>query len=94
MALRANKPGKQEASQAAFRKSQQWLRTLLAHSYDAIVLTGADGTSLFASPSIQSILGYSPEEYMALNGTERTHPDDLAHGTAFFRQILQQPGVT
>ena len=40
MALQANNPSKQEASPAAFKQSQQWLRTLLAHSYDAIVLPG------------------------------------------------------
>ncbi len=94
MTLRANKPSKQETSPTAFRKSEQWLRTLLAHSYDAIVLTGADGTPLFASPSIQRILGYSPEEYMVFNGAERTHPDDLAHVTTFFRQLLQEPSLT
>jgi len=80
MALQANKLSKQDASPATFRKSEQWLRALLAHSYDAIALTGADGTPLFASPSIERVLGYSPDEYMALNGAERTHPDDLAHG--------------
>jgi PAS domain S-box-containing protein len=94
MTLQANKPGEQEASPAAFRKSQQWLRALLAHSYDAIVLTGSDGTTLFASPSIEHVLGYSPEEYMALNRTESIHPDYLAQGIAFFRDLLQHPSVT
>ena len=94
MTLQANKPDEQEASPDAFRKSQQWLQALLAHSYDAIVLTGADGTTLFASPSIERVLGYSPEEYTALNGAERTHPDDLAQGITFFRDLLQHPGVT
>ena len=94
MALQTNKPGEQEELLNAFSQSEQWLRTLLAHSYDAIVLTGADGTTLFASPSIERVLGYSPEEYMALNGAEHIHPDDRADGITFFRQLLQQPGVT
>jgi PAS domain S-box-containing protein len=94
MTLQANKPSEQEASTAVFMKSKQWLGTLLAHSYDAIVLIGADGTPLFASPSIERVLGYSPEEYVALNRAELTHPDDLALATTFFRQLLQQPDVT
>ena len=94
MSLQANKPSKQEASPTAFSQSEQWVRTLLAHSYDAIVLAGSDGTTLFASPSIERVLGYSPEEYMALNRAEHIHPDDRADGITFFRQLLQQPGVT
>src|SRR6516162_2972252 len=94
MTLQANKPGKQKASPSVFRESEKWLRILLAHSYDAIVLTGADGTPTFASPSIENVLGYSPAEYMALNRAEYTHPDDLANGITFFQDLLQQPGAT
>ena len=94
MALQTNQSNEHGASQTALGQSAQLLRALLAHSYDAVVLTGADGTTLFASPSIQRVLGYSPEEYMALKGAELTHPDHLEEGISVFRRLREQPGVT
>lgn len=94
MALPTHKSDEQGGSQAALRQSTQWLRALLAHSYDALVLTSAEGTPLFASPSIQHILGYTPEEYLALNVAEFTHPDHLEEGIAVFRSIREQPGIS
>lgn len=94
MALPTHKSDEQGGSQAALRQSARWLRALLAHSYDALVLTSAEGTPLFASPSIQHILGYTPEEYLELNGAELTHPDHLEDGIAVFRNIRDHPGIS
>src|SRR5436309_2267894 len=94
MAIQAKKPNKQATSLAALRKSQRWLRALLEHSYDAIVLTSADGKTIYASPSIQRVIGYTPEEYLAHNGAELMHPADLEDGITFFRHLREQSGVT
>jgi len=94
MAIQAKKPNKQATSLVALRKSQGWLRALLEHSYDAIVLTSADGKTIYASPSIQRVIGYTPEEYLAHNGAELMHPDDLEDGITFFRHLREQSGVT
>ena len=94
MAIQAKKSTKQATNLTALRKSERWLRALLEHSYDAIVSTSADGKTIYASPSIQRVLGYTPEEYMSCNGAELTHPDDLENGITFFRRIREQPGVT
>lgn len=94
MATHQNRPNTRGTSQAELRKSERWLRTLLAHSHDAVVLAGADGQTIYASPSIQRVLGYTAEEYMMHNGAELTHPDDLEDGIAFFRRILEQPTIS
>src|SRR5947209_8286475 len=94
MAIQAKKPNKRATSLVALRKSQGWLRALLEHSYDAIVLTSADGKTIYASPSIQRVIGYTPEEYLAHNGAELMHPDDLEDGITFFRHLREQSGVT
>ena len=94
MAIPTNKRNKRGTSQATFMQSERWLRAILAQSYDAIVLTSADGTNLFASPSIQRVIGYTAEEYMACNGAQLTHPDDLEEGITLFRRLREQPGVT
>ena len=90
----AQKPNEQDRNQPELRQSVKWLRTLLAHSYDALVLTSAEGTPLFASPSIQRILGYTPEEYVTLNRVDLTHPDHLDEEPAILQRILEQPGVS
>ncbi len=94
MATPANKPNTRGTSQAELRRSEKWLSTLLAHSHDAVILAGADGQAIYASPSIQGVLGYTPEEYMTLNGAELTHPDDLEDGIAFFQSIREQPNIS
>jgi PAS domain S-box-containing protein len=91
MAIEANK---RDARQAGPQQNGRWLHALLQHSYDAIVLTSADGTTLFASPSIGRVLGYTPEEYQGQRGAELTHPDHLEEGVTFFRRLRDQPGVT
>ena len=82
MAIQAKKSTKQATNLTALRKSERWLRTFLEHSYDAIVLTSADGQTIYASPSIQRVIGYTPEEYLAHNGAELMHPAELKPGEA------------
>jgi PAS domain S-box-containing protein len=83
-----------ERTQDASGKSEKRFRALLEHSYDAVVLTTAEGKTIYASPAIERVIGYTPEEYMQLNGAELIHADDLAEEIAFFRHILQKPGLT
>src|SRR5437773_5720729 len=82
------------AAEEARGQSEKRFRALPEHSYDAVVLTGADGKTSYASPAIKRVIGYTPEEFMNLTGAELMHPDDLADGITFFREILQQPGRT
>lgn len=46
------------------RYNAGWFRTLTEHCTDAIILFAQDNTILYASPSIERITGYSPEEYI------------------------------
>ncbi len=93
MAIPMNKRNKRGTGQATFKQNEQWLRAVLAQSHEAIVFTSADGTILFASPSIQQVTGYTAEEYIARNGAQLTHSDDLEEGITLFRRLREQPGV-
>jgi len=44
---------------------------------DVISLHGPNGRLLFITPSIEKILQYTADEFMAINGLTHVHPDDL-----------------
>jgi two-component system CheB/CheR fusion protein len=68
------------------------LRALLEHSLDACALVEPDGTVSFVSSSIIRVLGYTPEEFTALNAFEPIHPDERDAAVHRFALIVQQPG--
>jgi PAS domain S-box-containing protein len=77
---------------ASLQQREKRFRTLLERSFDAVVLTLPDGTSLYASPSIKQVVGYSPEEYLNLNSVDLVYPDDLQSEGRFFQEMLACPG--
>src|SRR5260221_2833279 len=48
--------------------SDRRFRVLIEHSTEAIALLTPEGTVTYASPSIERVLGYTPQEFMAING--------------------------
>ncbi|MDP8991907.1 MAG: EAL domain-containing protein [Actinomycetota bacterium] len=54
---------------------EQWFQSLVQHSSDVVLVVGRDGSIRYRSPSIQSVLGYPPEEVPDHVG-ELTHPAD------------------
>ncbi|MDX1532494.1 MAG: PAS domain S-box protein, partial [Rhodothermales bacterium] len=56
------------------------LSELLAETIqDLVCLHEADGTYLWVSPSVEEVLGYTPEELVGRNPYDLIHPDDRAH---------------
>jgi PAS domain S-box-containing protein len=51
-------------------------RALIERSLDLILLADAAGRFTFASPSVTTLLGYSPEEILRFDPLEIIHPDD------------------
>ena len=56
--------------------SEARYRFLAEHSTDLILLVGQDGQRLYASPASRKLLGYEPEEAVALRLKDAIHPDD------------------
>src|SRR5205085_6651654 len=75
----------------AFRQSEERFRTLIQHSADAIELLTEDGTIIYASASLQRVLGYEPEECIGTNIFSYIHPDDAAYVSGKLRALLQAP---
>ncbi|HTL08464.1 MAG TPA: PAS domain S-box protein, partial [Chitinophagaceae bacterium] len=65
-------------SEQALLKSEQQYRLLAEHSEDIISVHSATAVTEYISPSVQTVLGYTPEEVAGKNMMEFVHPDD--HG--------------
>ncbi len=72
--------------------SERRLRKLIGQTYDAVVLFDAHGRIVYASPSIERVLGFSPQEFAELGAIEATHPDDRAGFGAELGQLFEEPG--
>jgi PAS domain S-box-containing protein len=73
--------------------SDRLFRVLIEHSTEAIALLTPEGNVTYASPSIERILGYTPQEFMAINGFAVIHPGDLPSIAYTFQQPLATPGL-
>ncbi len=61
--------GKVEASEKKFK-------SLIENSYEAIILVNPTGSILYASPSTERILGYSPQNLVGTDGFKLIFPED------------------
>jgi len=78
----------------AARQNEARFRSLVQHSSDVIIVTRADSTVRFVSPSVTRVFGYDPAGMMRQTVTELLHPDDRSRAVTFFREAAQAPGVT
>lgn len=54
-----------------------YVRALLEHATDLVLILDAGGQIVYASPSHMRILGYTPEEMQRMHALDLVHPDDL-----------------
>jgi PAS domain S-box-containing protein len=60
------------------RESERRFRSLTENASDIILLLARDGTILYASPSVQRILGHDPDSRVGRNVFDCLHPEDEA----------------
>jgi diguanylate cyclase (GGDEF)-like protein/PAS domain S-box-containing protein len=78
----------------AARQNEARFRSLVQHSSDVIIVTRADGTVRFVSPSATRVFGYDPAAMLRQTVPALLHPDDRERATTFLRHAAQAPGVT
>jgi len=80
---------------AELTKAAERFRALTVKSTDAIALVTPTGKVIFASPTTESLMGYTPEEFKKLNNPfELAPPDDRKFVTKLFEKLLKKPGST
>ncbi len=80
-------------SEAALRDSEARFRAVLDNSHDAIYRFNLQTDRFeYMSPSVESIIGYTPAEFLALENHEfiaMVHPDDRLAGRAALQQVTE-----
>ncbi|MGN6803603.1 MAG: PAS domain S-box protein, partial [Ginsengibacter sp.] len=69
-------------------------RSLIEHAVDAVVILDAEGKTIYASPSIKRVMGYTEEEAVGLCLYNVVHPDDLEMVTERMEECLKNPGIS
>jgi PAS domain S-box-containing protein len=72
------------------RESEKRFRALVQNSNDIIFVLTADSTIRYISPSVERILGYSPEDISGTDIFTYVHPDDSDSIQNFFRLGLKE----
>ncbi|MBS1563263.1 MAG: PAS domain-containing protein, partial [Bacteroidetes bacterium] len=65
-------------SQELLLSSEQQYRLLAEHSEDIITVHNPGADIQYISPSVKTVLGYTPEEVMGRNIMDFVHPDDVS----------------
>ncbi len=90
-ALQAENAERQRA-EGLVRESEQRFRALIERSSDAAIMFDSGGTILYASPPIERLVGYAPEEMVGQNRMAFIDPHQHDAASAGFAHLLHEPG--
>ena len=82
-----------EAAEAAVRHSEAAFRSLIENGTEVISILDPDGTVRYESPTLERVLGYTPEELVGRNAFDFVHPEDREHALAALQRRLEIPGM-
>ena len=69
-------------------KKEKFFRSLIENTHDIIDVLRLDGTIMYESPSVETILGYTPDERIGKNCLDYIHPDDKPRVTERFMDAV------
>lgn len=72
--------------------SEERFRTLIEKSTDAIQLLDENGQIIYSSDSVQTVLGYTPDELVGANPAQYIHPDDFPYFAKQVGKLMKKPG--
>ncbi|NES20713.1 MAG: PAS domain S-box protein [Symploca sp. SIO3E6] len=81
-------------TEAALRQSEERFRSLIENALDIITILAPDGTIHYENPSVEKVLGYSPQDLIGENFFTYIHPDDLANIYPILSQVLSNSEET
>jgi PAS domain S-box-containing protein len=64
---------------------------LICNSSDLITLCNPDGTIVYVSPSVGTVLGYTPDEVLGTNVFDMMHPEDREATAARLGEVINHP---
>jgi PAS domain S-box-containing protein len=82
---------KLRAAETELIRREKYFRALMENSLDAICILGREEKLLYATPSVERILGFKPAELRGQNFFAQVHPDDLPRVQEAFQLSLDHP---
>src|SRR5260221_2141511 len=73
------------------QRSQNTFRAMVEKSAECILLMRPDRSIIYASPSVERVLGFTPRELVEQPMTDLVHPDYAQHSIDGWTQLLQEP---
>jgi PAS domain S-box-containing protein len=80
-------------AQDELRRREQHFRTLIEKASDLITVVSPDGIIMYASPSIDRILGHKPEVLIGSSVLALIHPDDRERILGIAQRVIDTPGA-
>lgn len=72
--------------------TEKWLKALVANGSEVIILLDKEGIILYASPSVEKILGYKPEQLMGRDIVKMMSSQDMLKISAVVKNLVENPG--
>jgi two-component system, cell cycle sensor histidine kinase and response regulator CckA len=77
---------------AELRQNGEMFRALIENALDGVCILEKDGTTSYLSPSIEPMLGYTPQERKGKNAFELIHPEDAPVVAQAMKDLFEAPG--
>ena len=75
-------------------RREKYFRALTENALDILTVVNPEGVFHYNSPSLERVLGYSPQELVGQNAFKRVHPEDLDRVREAFERALANPEQT
>jgi PAS domain S-box-containing protein len=72
-------------------RRERYFRTLTENSLDVVTILDREGIYIYASPSVERVMGYAPHELIGQKAFARVHPDDVSQAANLFQTALENP---
>jgi two-component system, sensor histidine kinase and response regulator len=74
----------------ALTRSEEHFRSLIEHGTDVITIVDSKGTIVYASPSIERVLGRTPQSLFGLNKLSLIHPADREAASTLIDRAIRE----
>lgn len=81
------------AAEEELRRRERYFHCLVENAYDAVTVLDAEARHVYASPSVERVLGWKPEELLGRTPFEFMHPDELRGVWEVFQEGISHPGT-
>ena len=90
----AEERAKRRQAETELVRRERYFRTLTENSLDVLSILSQQGNFLYVSPSIEHVLGYTPEELRGQSAFAHAHPEDLPRALEAVQSVIEQPERT